>query len=209
MKNKFLKGLVASFALSVCGLANAGLIEYTDFSSWELNTENVTTIDFNANQGQTNEINRGSSFFIDGVTFSAGTIFSIYDVGHDPAYHDTGWLDLEDGNYMASFSQAITSLSFDFGDYYSNAMNLTVTTNTGEIIQGSSLADSYGFIGFTTDSAFTSVSFQTSGTTGPYWGFDNLSYGNVKVSEVPEPSTLAIFALSLIGLASRKYKKQA
>lgn len=209
MKNKFLKGLVASFVLSISGVVNAGLIEFTDFSDWENNSENITTIDFNGSQGQTGYINRGSSFLIGGVTFNSGTIYSIYDFSGDAAFHDSGWLDLEDGNYMATFSQAITSLSFDFGDFYSNAMNLTVTTNTGEIIQGSSLADSFGFIGFTTESAFTSVSFQTTGTTGPYWGFDNLSYGNAKLSEVPEPSTLAVFALGLMGLATRKFKKQA
>jgi hypothetical protein len=28
-------------------------------------------------------------------------------------------------------------------------------------------------------------------------------------SEVPEPSTLAIFALGIIGLASRRFKKQS
>lgn len=110
---------------------------------------------------------------------------------------------------MATFSQAITSLSFDFGDFYWNAMNLTVTTNTGEVIQGSSSVNSYGFIGFSTNSAFTSVSFQTTGTTGPFWGFDNLSYGNAKLSEVPEPSTLAVFTLGLMALASRRFRKQA
>jgi hypothetical protein len=31
----------------------------------------------------------------------------------------------------------------------------------------------------------------------------------VKKAEVPEPSTLAIFALGMIGLASRRFKKQS
>ncbi|WP_085299069.1 PEP-CTERM sorting domain-containing protein [Cognaticolwellia mytili] len=30
----------------------------------------------------------------------------------------------------------------------------------------------------------------------------------IKTNEVPEPSTLAIFALAIIGLASRKTKRQ-
>ena len=32
---------------------------------------------------------------------------------------------------------------------------------------------------------------------------------NFNVTEVPEPSTLAVFALGLVGLASRKFKKKA
>ena len=35
--------------------------------------------------------------------------------------------------------------------------------------------------------------------------FSNLQ---IRSAEVPEPSTLAIFALGIIGLASRKFKKQ-
>ena len=38
-------------------------------------------------------------------------------------------------------------------------------------------------------------------------GVVSVAYENV--SQVPEPSTLAIFALSMIGLASRKFKKQS
>jgi hypothetical protein len=39
-------------------------------------------------------------------------------------------------------------------------------------------------------------------------GFSNASSFLIKVTDVPEPSTLAIFALGLIGLASRRFKKQ-
>lgn len=92
MKNKILIGLIISFALIVNGEANAGLIQFTNFSDWENNSENITTIDFNGSQGQTGEVSRGSSFLIDGVTFNAGNIFSIYDVAHDASFHDTGWL---------------------------------------------------------------------------------------------------------------------
>ena len=35
------------------------------------------------------------------------------------------------------------------------------------------------------------------------------SFDNLNVSKVPEPSTLTIFALGMIGLASRRFKKQS
>jgi hypothetical protein len=50
---------------------------------------------------------------------------------------------------------------------------------------------------------------------GKYIKLNDLAAGNkvinwhVSVSQVPEPSTLAIFALGIIGLASRRFKKQS
>jgi hypothetical protein len=35
-----------------------------------------------------------------------------------------------------------------------------------------------------------------------------LETGQIQQASVPEPSTLAIFALSIVGLASRRFKKQ-
>ncbi len=37
----------------------------------------------------------------------------------------------------------------------------------------------------------------------------NVSFKNMTISKVPEPSTLAIFALGMIGFASRRFKKQS
>jgi len=39
--------------------------------------------------------------------------------------------------------------------------------------------------------------------------FREAGWGTVTPSEIPEPSTLAIFALGLMGLASRRFKKQS
>lgn len=41
------------------------------------------------------------------------------------------------------------------------------------------------------------------------WSIDNLQFTIDETAVVPEPSTLAIFALSIIGLASRRFKKQS
>lgn len=57
-----------------------------------------------------------------------------------------------------------------------------------------------------TDTSFMSgnVGFWTASQTGRFGG---LASAPQAPSEVPEPSTLAIFALGIIGLASRKYKR--
>lgn len=46
------------------------------------------------------------------------------------------------------------------------------------------------------------------GTVGVNSGYNDIGSMLVRVTQVPEPSTLAIFALGLIGLASRRFKKQ-
>ena len=47
------------------------------------------------------------------------------------------------------------------------------------------------------------------GKTNESFAIDDLSVSLVGSAAVPEPSTLAIFALGLMGLASRRFKKQA
>ncbi|WP_281559650.1 PEP-CTERM sorting domain-containing protein [Thalassomonas sp. RHCl1] len=195
-------------ALMLAAPASAELITYDSFSNWAAATGDTTTIDFNGEQGQSSLVSRGSEYYVDGVTFNAGAIYSLYDSNLDPAWHNTGWLDLQDGGYMATFDEAITSLSFDFGDFYGNGIWVTATTDAGDVISAASSSNAYGFAGFTTDKAFTSVTFQTSGTTGPYWGFDNFSFNTLSgASEVPEPATIALLGLSLLGLGFGRRKK--
>ena len=203
MKLYFLTTIIIVLALSASNFANATLITYSDEATFLPNVDIINSYNFDGNNSI---VSHGTSHVIDDVTFSAGAVFSL-NPGRGGAHHQTGWLSLERLNYGLSFSQGITALSFDFGDYYTNAMTLTLTTNTGEVFIASANANSWGFGGFTTDQAFTSATITTSGTTGPFWGFDNFSYGNV--SDIPEPSTLAIFGLAMIGLASRKLKKQS
>ncbi len=46
------------------------------------------------------------------------------------------------------------------------------------------------------------------GGAANYVGFDNITFGSVNPNtQVPEPSTLAIFALGIISLASRRLKQ--
>ena len=52
--------------------------------------------------------------------------------------------------------------------------------------------------------------FQWSQVTHSGTAFDNWAIDNVKLTNnasVPEPSTLAIFALGLMGLVSRRFKR--
>ncbi|MCH8293324.1 PEP-CTERM sorting domain-containing protein [Candidatus Poribacteria bacterium] len=56
-----------------------------------------------------------------------------------------------------------------------------------------------GFLGFTSDTAFTSVNFTATITIGvtETWRMDNVVLGNV----IPEPNTIALFLMGLSGMA--------
>jgi len=124
------------------------------------------------------------------------------------------------------------SLSFyhAFLDYTNiNSVNPSITWSIGE--SGSEIISPTSFIyddhaigqhtdgwnlqtvNFIATSVLTRVAFQgTPDNTGGYWGIqlDNVSMTTTSAQvSVPEPSTLAIFALGVMGLVSRRFKKQA
>jgi len=64
---------------------------------------------------------------------------------------------------------------------------------------------------YTSSISYTDVTIDPDTTTGPIWMVysPEISEISSEINDIPEPSTLAIFALAMIGLASRRFKKQA
>jgi len=114
------------------------------------------------------------------------------------------------------FPNPVNAVGFDVVDNDGGGMQLSLTNAvTGNIttfdftsVGGSNRVEFFGVV-------FDSTTFISSlrmGGTDPggvtYW--DNFTTGvgiNAAPETVPEPSTLAIFALGIIGLVSRKFKK--
>ena len=59
-----------------------------------------------------------------------------------------------------------------------------------------------------TGSNFNELRIIENGTSNLFFAMDNFAWNEATSQDVPEPSTLAIFALGMIGLASRRFKKQ-
>lgn len=184
--------------------ANAALISYSDFGSWDANASNVIVNDFNH---YTNISYFANSHIENGITFTGGALFGQGNNSYAGSqWIGEKWFSFEGAQpYGIDFGQSLTALSFNFADYYNANMDLTLLFNTGESIsinQGGS--NSMGFIGITTESAFSSVQLISSNTQGPYFGIDNLAYGNADA--IPTPATFALFALGLAGLSLRRRK---
>lgn len=200
MKNKFLKGIVASFALVVSGFANAGLIQVFD--------------PVNMDQGPYIFEDFEDTNFVSGVDLSFLSIYS-----GDGVEHTGNYGALNNGSLNANmnfvFSETISSFGLWFGN--DDLCCTSAFTSTLDIYDLSGFVGSISvqanmndvndqFIGFTSDLSVSSVTLRYAGGGGLALAIDDLQFN---AQEVPEPHTLAIFALGLMGLASRKFKKQA
>ena len=202
-----MKKIVCLFVCLFAGAANATLISYSDVGSWNTNVSSVTTNDFNH---YTVIDYFGSSHTENGVTFTGGALFSQGNNNYAGSqWIGEKWFSFEGAQpYGIDFGQDLTALSFNFADYYNANMDLTLLFNTGESIsvnQGGS--NVMGFVGITTDIAFSSVQLISSNTKGTYFGIDNLAYGTA--SAVPEPASIALLGLGLAGIGLSRKKKTA
>lgn len=200
-----MKNLIYITIFLFASSAKATLITYNDIGTWNSAATGIVTNDFNH---YTNIQSFGTSHTENGVTYTGGSLFGQGNNGYAGAqWIGEKWFSFERNTpYGIDFGQSLTALSFNFADYYNTNMDLTLLFNTGESVsinQGGS--NQLGFIGITTDNAFTSVQLISSNTQGPYFGIDNLSYGS-KVSSVPEPSSVALLALSVLGLSFSRRK---
>lgn len=216
MKFNFLKAITIASCLVICSFANAGII-YSATSV--LNAPDHVGMYSASNTIQQNGL---SSKFTSGVT-DFDTYLTLSPV-HTRRF----------ANFFASFAKPTTNVDFDMGTkltfsklalwnypfknvggingfsiYSSNTSDFSVTSFLGAFNasdDGNGNANSAQVFDFTnTNARYLRLSI-TSAHSDSGVGFAEIAFEGVK-STVPEPSTLAIFALGMIGLASRRFKK--
>lgn len=106
-----------------------------------------------------------------------------------------------------SFGAAITAFGIFFNLGQSPAGAVYATTNLGNTALGSGTYDSttFYFVGLTSDTAFTSVTFGSTLAAVSGFNVDNLSY--VVARAVPEPGSLALASLALFGAAVARRRR--
>lgn len=200
MKFKMLKAAFVGLALTLGGFANAGLI----------------TTGFN---GQTGCVNCGN--FFDVSVFASDITFESLEVNIEVGLTDI-LVYLKSGTYTgfesdsSSWTLMSTSSVSGLGQGFSTFVDITnftlsANSNYGIYIMQESGAVFYDGIGQTISNSDLQLSLGTSGIN--YFSttlYNPRSWNgtiNYTVSDVPEPSTLAILALGLIGLGARRFKK--
>lgn len=194
MNNRVSYLLTALLFVFAAGNAKAGLITFEEFGAQpglfdlqeSLDTE-YSSIGVNFSGGW--EILDEQGGF--GVSARSGEHFAAYNIG-------VGITD----TITMSFDNIINQASGFLGD--GTQSNWVVTAwlngNQASILNLTNTAGNYVEFDFN-GLMFDRVTIQGSGRHAV---IDDISFG---VTQVPEPSTLAIFALSIFGLTSRKFKK--
>jgi hypothetical protein len=223
MNIKMLKMAFVGLVLSGSGFANAGLITISeidllsdksllDFTSGpagtvagnetyfqEFGLSNVGLIGSSSVSGDT--LNSGA----DGKALAiVNGLLSIVNVNDNIDDFNSG------GGYTFSFSRSFSQFGFQIIDQI-NFDTTVQTFSNGVLVDSVTYMPAGSFpntsIYYQSDAfidEFRVISVNGSGG----WALDNISIASKsEVSEVPEPSTIALLALGLMGLASRRFKK--
>jgi hypothetical protein len=229
MRNKFLKTSIAGIVLSFSCLANAALIT--------LDTSNVigSTPAYNANfsadyildnqSGVITETNQSPNDADGGYWLNPnnGTPDAWITIDLGSAYvidflelfntHNAQYFDRGTGDFRILASNSVVdlgSMGFDLSGTVSTLIDSTLLAESGT--QAGPLTAQSFSVGNT--NAFRYLQFNADSVAvggNPCCGTNVYGLNEIRVTavnEVPEPTTLAIFALGLIGLASRRFKKQ-
>ncbi|GLX83680.1 PEP-CTERM sorting domain-containing protein [Thalassotalea eurytherma] len=193
MKNKFLKGLIASIVLAVSGFANAGLIDFTTLGNEGFVWGDILPQDYFAEDGV---IITG----VDGdiVQLPCGLCLSASNSLND--FQGQLWIEFID--YSSSLNSTVQNIRFST----INDMTFTFFDDAGNVLGADNMLNSTvtEFYSFSSGISKVLVDFDYAGIF--YIEFNGFAPDSVSV---PEPSTIAVFALGLLGLASRKFTKQA
>lgn len=231
-----MKKKLAIVSLAVSSFTSqASLITYTDEMAYNSATSSLTFAIEDFESASVGLLTKATQYNFTGFSAQAndnttGTNnegFEIYPSGFSGAEHSPftaskylGWS--EDtpnfngsGRYgvtvSLSFASPLEAIAFDFLDSdSSDEYNLLVNgVNVTSFLSNGTSYDGSFFFGLVDTAGISSVVFSADSTSpGGFteeFGIDNVR--TATLTSVPEPSTIAIFGLALIGLVSRKLKK--
>ena len=231
-----LKAAIIGLVLSVSGFANAGLItnggfETGDFTGWNVTTNGSGGCDTDWNVSSVsstgctpvsspNEGNFAAYNSFDGNGPQLFTLSQSFLVGNTFSSAVLNWDEIYEISFCCSSSTLGGPTGREFLIELFDSNNTLVSTIYSEDflwVNGASHS-SNGWVSHTVDITSDLLSLQGQNVTlsftssirdnfsGPAgFGLDAISL----TTSVPEPSTLAIFALGIMGLAARRLKKQS
>jgi PEP-CTERM motif len=193
--------------LGATGSTQANIITYTTPASYAAATTGNTTVNFSGIAPAMGfvSVNVPPGITVGGINFtinqatSNGSLFVV-----DGAFSNNPWgvplLDSQfstqtDENILITLPHAVTAAAFDFGSLVSSPV--TFTLSTGETFGATTAGKpNLQFLGVTSSVPFTSI--EISQPIGNAVVLEDVTIGTALA--VPEPSTLALFAIGGLGL---------
>ena len=214
MKYKFLKATLLGFLFSIYGVASAGIIVS---SNWQISSIVGAYAESRTDWSGTTPLTETeiNTFLSD----------SVLDCESDQSAY-CGVNALKESTYTGYAGDA-HSITVDFNSLYtftdvdlytSRAINIDVVIsffNDNTLLSATSFVpfdqDIIGWQGVQTKVRANRIvfDFDSISPNSRQFIMHELRFSGAGATSVPEPSTLAIFALGIIGLASRRFKKQS
>lgn len=208
MRIKMLKAVVAGLVLSASGFANASLINISDFDGSE------QLFDFNS------ETPTGTTPVTGAFTTDDFSIQSISDqyllqsgggsvLGTSGTAYNT-YGNAGNGDATILFDSAVSMFGMKFGTSGQISLSATISAfdEYDNLLEQITFPDfNNTFVGFSSSIGIKSISIDRTDNTFYFTFIDDIRYLSMTNTQIPEPSTLAIFGLGIMGLSYRKSKK--
>lgn len=193
--------------------ADAGLVTYADFSSWNAATASKTTVTISDPSSPAGfDPIAGGSVSYGGVTFSSdltkysGGFFNIGPVfSGQPAALTVQQTGFDLVNILITLAGPATSFSLDFGTF--DGYSVTFLLSNGHSVTQTSTADGFAtsnFFGVTDSTPFTTILLTSEDES---LALNNVQFG-AAVSAVPEASTWAMMILGFAGIGVLAYRRR-
>ncbi len=195
---------IASLCLSIdLNSAQAATIQFNDWGSFQTQTTGLTTINFEGLVASGKSVDYSATgLSLKGVNFTGSNNYLyVIDPAYDPALYqwNSGAMvfGLHQGTITATLPSGITALGSDLMSSGSFASPFIVGLSTGETFSLNSLTrPNRQFIGFTTDTPITSISFYA---TRGYPLLDNFRFGTANITGAAvTPTTPSVPGISVL-----------
>lgn len=198
-----LKSVLTAILLCAVFAAQAAVVAYTDRTTFLAALSSSTTDNLNdiTDGFKFGGVDRGAySWTMDSYGCNSGPGTCGDNSGDGMFYPAYVWT-YGDGAF--NFDSPISAFGIDFGNYYSASATVTLNGQTRTVAGG-------GFLGLVdTNGSFSTVDYQSTGSGAV---FDNVVYGVAgggTNSNVPEPTSLVLVSLALLGALTVRRKRVA